>query len=749
MKLNKTRFSAWLVLVALPAFAAKVETVKIPSGAMEKEIPATVILPDAYATNSAQHFPVLYLLHGAGDNHQGWVSRVPAIKDEADRRQFIIVCPDAELSWYYDSPVNPKIKYGTFCSTELVQWADSQYPTITNRQARATCGLSMGGHGALWLAIRHRDTFGTAVALSGGVDVRPFNDWNLPGLLGSKTEQRENWETHAVVSLVPTLKNGDLAISLDCGAGDFFLAVNRDLHQRLLTAKIDHDYSERPGDHNWDYWTKTFPYAAQFIGTQFKRIKAELNLIPATPTSPAPKPGDADCPQPSPSARHTEKVAAVQSGDYDLVLIGDSITHTLDNFGGKYDALNGVWNKHYAPRHAINLGHNGYRTEQVLWNLQNGELDFKKSPKVFVILLGTNNADSRNFPRAHTGLEIFNGIRAIVELIKERHPTSKILLLRPFPKGLDTQRHEATSPPVFSFSQSDVEAARQAGELISRLADDKQVFWLDVNHVFLRPDGTINVDVMWDLLHPNAAGAEAWAQAIEPTLARLMGDLPIVDPQTNSAVVPVSKLENDSYDWFARHAEVLRIMNTINPEVVLIGDSITHFWGGEPKANYVNGPKSWQIPDIESRLWLGSHAKRPLATRPRRTRQPASSHHRPPHWHEQRQRHRQRPAEHARRNRRRHPANHYPHPLEGAGSEHHPHGRLPARPETRRDAPRADCRDQQAHCGVRQDSRCQLPRHRPEVASARRHDLRASHGGLLSSDRRRLPNLERRAHSAS
>jgi len=601
----------------------------------------------------------------------------------------------------------------------------------------------------LWLAIRHRDTFGTAVALSGGVDVRPFNDWNLPGLLGSKTEQKENWETHAVVSLVPTLKNGDLAISLDCGAGDFFLAVNRDLHQRLLTAKIDHDYSERPGDHNWDYWTKTFPYAAQFIGTQFKRIKAELNLIPATPTSPAPKPGDADCPQPSPSARHTEKVAAVQSGDYDLVLIGDSITHTLDNFGGKYDALNGVWNKHYAPRHAINLGHNGYRTEQVLWNLQNGELDFKKSPKVFVILLGTNNADSRNFPRAHTGLEIFNGIRAIVELIKERHPTSKILLLRPFPKGLDTQRHEATSPPVFSFSQSDVEAARQAGELISRLADDKQVFWLDVNHVFLRPDGTINVDVMWDLLHPNAAGAEAWAQAIEPTLARLMGDLPIVDPQTNSAVVPVSKLENDSYDWFARHAEVLRIMNTINPEVVLIGDSITHFWGGEPKANYVNGPKSWQIPDIESRLWLGSHAKRPLATRPRRTRQPASSHHRPPHWHEQRQRHRQRPAEHARRNRRRHPANHYPHPLEGAGSEHHPHGRLPARPETRRDAPRADCRDQQAHCGVRQDSRCQLPRHRSDVASARRHDLPASHGGLLSSDRRRLPNLERRAHSAS
>ena len=238
--------------------------------------------------------------------------------------------------------------------------------------------------------------------------------------------------------------------------------------------------------------------------------------------------GDADFPEPLPSARHTEKVTAVRSGDYDLVLIGDSITHTLQNFGGKYDALNAVWNRHYAPRRAINLGHNGYRTEQILWNLQNGELDFKKSPKVFVILLGTNNADSRNFPRAHTGWEIFNGIRAIVELIRERHPTSKILLLRPFPKGLDAQRGEATSPPVFSFSQSDVDAAHQAGAIMARLADGKQVFWIDVNHVFLRPDGTINVDLMWDLLHPNAAGAEAWAQAIEPTLAELMGDEPIV-----------------------------------------------------------------------------------------------------------------------------------------------------------------------------------------------------------------------------
>jgi lysophospholipase L1-like esterase len=140
-----------------------------------------------------------------------------------------------------------------------------------------------------------------------------------------------------------------------------------------------------------------------------------------------------------------------------------------------------------------------------------------------------------------------------------------------------------------------MEACRRAGELTAQLADGEHVFWLDIGYVFLRSDGTINTDLMPDLIHPNAAGAEAWAQAVEPTLAQLVGDKPIVDPQPNTAVVPVPKLENDSYDWYARHADVLRVKNAINPEAVLIGDSITHFWGGEPKANHVNGPKAWQF----------------------------------------------------------------------------------------------------------------------------------------------------------
>ena len=115
----------------------------------------------------------------------------------------------------------------------------------------------------------------------------------------------------------------------------------------------------------------------------------------------------------------------------------------------------------------------------------------------------------------------------IVDPIRQRHPTTKILVLRIFPRGGDSEK--SVSPPAFHSSAQCIETCRRAGELTARLADGEHVFWLDVNHVFLRPDGTINTDLMWDLLHPSPAGAEAWVQAVEPTLARLMGDEAIVD----------------------------------------------------------------------------------------------------------------------------------------------------------------------------------------------------------------------------
>jgi lysophospholipase L1-like esterase len=200
---------------------------------------------------------------------------------------------------------------------------------------------------------------------------------------------------------------------------------------------------------------------------------------------------------------------------------------------------------------------------------------------VALLLIGTNNIDDQHYPRVHTAEQVFAGTKAIVELIRQRHPATRILILRIFPCGGPGDRTDFHRK--YNRSTKALESVRRAGELTAQLADHKNVFWLDIGHVFLRPDGSINTALMPDLIHPNSAGAEAWAQAVEPTLAQLMGDKPIVAAQRNSAVVPMPKLEEDGYDWRGRHNEVLRIKNELNPDLVLIGDSITHAWGGVPQ----------------------------------------------------------------------------------------------------------------------------------------------------------------------
>ena len=253
-----------------------------------------------------------------------------------------------------------------------------------------------------------------------------------------------------------------------------------------------------------------------------------------------PQLGDADFPRPSPSARHNQKVKEVRSKNYDVVMVGDSITHTLGELGGKYEPMKKVWNKHFLPLNTINLGYNGYRTEQILWNLQNGELEFKKSPKVFILLIGTNNTDDRHFKKVHNAEEIFTGTKAIVTTIQKRHPKTKILVLRIFPRGGDDEK--GISPPAFNSSAKCIETCRQAGELTRQLADGKKVFWLDINKIFLQEDGSINTELMWDLLHPSPSGAETWVNAIMPTLRKLLNNKPVPKNQTiHSAALRVTK----------------------------------------------------------------------------------------------------------------------------------------------------------------------------------------------------------------
>ena len=259
-----------LCLATLSVHAAHVDTVQVESISMQRSIKVLYVLPDVSLQSNPQACPVVYLLHGYNDGFRGWIRIKPELPRIADEKGIIFVCPDGENSWYWDSPVNPSSRFETFVSKELVQYTDSHYATIANRHARAITGYSMGGHGALWNAIRHKDVFGAAGSTSGGVDIRPFpQNWMMKNQLGEYASNRKRWDEHTVINLVGTLRQGDLALIIDCGEEDFFLEVNKTLHQRLLALNIDHDFITRSGGHTGQYWANAIDYQLLFFEKYF------------------------------------------------------------------------------------------------------------------------------------------------------------------------------------------------------------------------------------------------------------------------------------------------------------------------------------------------------------------------------------------------------------------------------------------------------------------------------------------------
>jgi lysophospholipase L1-like esterase len=174
------------------------------------------------------------------------------------------------------------------------------------------------------------------------------------------------------------------------------------------------------------------------------------------------KPNDAVIPVPKEGGwmkRHESFNERVKKGNVDLIFIGDSITQGWEGKGKK------VWDEFYGKRNAVNLGISGDRTQHVLWRLDHGNVEGIK-PKAAVIMIGTNNSGS------NTSEQIAEGVKAIVEKLKEKLPETKILILAVFPRGAnkDDARRKVNAG---------------ANELIAKLADDKQVFYLDIGPKFL------------------------------------------------------------------------------------------------------------------------------------------------------------------------------------------------------------------------------------------------------------------------
>lgn len=259
------------VLICSGIQAATVDTLSIESKSMSKGIKTVIVLPDKY--DKAAQYPVLYLLHGYSGRYDNWVNNAPEIKKLVDIYNYIVVCPDGGFdSWYWDIAGDKNYQYDTFVSQELVNYIDTHYATKKDRSARAITGLSMGGHGAMTLAINHQATYGAAGSTSGGLDIRPFPmNWNIRNRIGTYSSQPMEWEAKSVINLIHLLEPNRLELIIDCGKEDFFYKVNLAIHDKLDYHNIAHTFMTRAGAHNWDYWSKSIVYQMAFFNEFFTK----------------------------------------------------------------------------------------------------------------------------------------------------------------------------------------------------------------------------------------------------------------------------------------------------------------------------------------------------------------------------------------------------------------------------------------------------------------------------------------------
>ncbi len=227
------------------------------SQVLKKQTAANIILP---AADVPGPYHVMFLLHGLSDDHTNWARRT-SIERYVDGLPLIVVMPDGVRSFYLDAVEGPP--YGQALGIELPKLIQHYFPT---KQPWCIAGLSMGGYGAIKLALDRSDLFRSAVSHSGALH---FGHW-----IDSPDEEFKR-EFIRVLGPNPVGGPADLhaqvlnaqslpAIRIDCGTEDFLLEANRDFHRHLAENGIPHEYEEFPGDHSWPYWDSHIQEAIAF-----------------------------------------------------------------------------------------------------------------------------------------------------------------------------------------------------------------------------------------------------------------------------------------------------------------------------------------------------------------------------------------------------------------------------------------------------------------------------------------------------
>lgn len=284
---RQSLFIFWTGLICLPliplAQTGKVyDNLSLPSKILKMERRYAVYLPPGYE-NSERSYPVLYLLHGAGDDQAGWIQfgEVLHITDKAisegQTTPMVIIMPDANTGQRgYANNATGSWRYEDFFFEELMPFVEKKYRIRAEKRYRAIAGLSMGGDGSFTYALHHPELFSSACPLSAATGPLTLEDAGTrlrrdnPAIADSLV--RKFYERQSVPLLVNTMPDSlkrSVRWYIDCGDDDFLYEGNSLVHIAMRKREIPHEFRIRNGAHNWTYWRHSLPDVLEFISQAF------------------------------------------------------------------------------------------------------------------------------------------------------------------------------------------------------------------------------------------------------------------------------------------------------------------------------------------------------------------------------------------------------------------------------------------------------------------------------------------------
>ena len=271
------------LLLAQGEYGEVYDNLSMDSDILGMERKFAVYLPPDYET-SMRSYPVLYLLHGAGDDQSGWVQfgEVKHIADKAigdgSATPMIIVMPDANTGQRgYFNDMNNEWRYEDFFFEEFIPFVEKTYRIRAEKRYRAVAGLSMGGGGAFMYALHHPELFSSACPLSAYCGPLSMEEMErMPrwmGLEEGSRKQMESWyRQHSVPELVnniPDEQKNAVRWFIDCGDDDFLYEGNSLVHIAMRKREIPHEFRIRDGGHTWTYWRESLPVVLSFVSEAF------------------------------------------------------------------------------------------------------------------------------------------------------------------------------------------------------------------------------------------------------------------------------------------------------------------------------------------------------------------------------------------------------------------------------------------------------------------------------------------------